>query len=447
MSAARSAAVSTRTLVVYGAGAVGPGIIFALQGFYLLYFYTDVARIPVATVTLGLAFSRVWDIVNDPLVGWVSDKTQGRWGRRRGFLLFGAVPLAVTTYLVFAIPSGMTGLTALGALVVTYFLWDLAITAVHVPFVALGGELTDDYDGRTRVVAFAAGGAIAGYLVAGIGTPLLAGDGDGGYRVVGLVLGALAGLAVMGAGFWVGESAETRDVSMPIVDTVRRALANHPFRLLVAALALVRVAFTATSAVLPFFVVHHLGESEESVGSLIGVLLASVVIGIPVWRRVAARSNKHRSYAVGLGITAIGLGLVMAVPEGGLGAAAGIIAVIGFGNAAHWLLPWSMIPDAVDFSGDTDSLGLYFGVYGVAEKVTRSLALVAVSGALGLFGYVAGSDPGATARIGIRLMVGPIPGLFVAAAIPFVLRYPIGRSDRESVRNPDTKRHRRRRRA
>ena len=95
----------------------------------------------MTTATLGLAISRVWDIVNDPLVGWVSDRTQGRWGRRRGFLLFGAVPLAVTTYLVFAVPSDLTGLAALGTLVVTYFLWDLAVTAVQVPSTSIGYRL------------------------------------------------------------------------------------------------------------------------------------------------------------------------------------------------------------------------------------------------------------------------------------------------------------------
>jgi Na+/melibiose symporter-like transporter len=132
--------LTSRSKWIYAFGSVGTGSLFALAGFYLLYFYTDVVRLPAGIITLGILVGRVWDILNDPIVGSLSDRTHSRVGRRRVWVIAGAIPLAITTFLLLAIPANVTGLAALFLMVLTYFLWDAALTTVHVPFYALGVE-------------------------------------------------------------------------------------------------------------------------------------------------------------------------------------------------------------------------------------------------------------------------------------------------------------------
>lgn len=425
--------LSRRALVPYSVGAVGPSIVFALQGLFLLYFLTDVALIPAATVTVALALGRVWDILNDPLVGWVSDRTVSRLGRRRPYMLWGAVPLAVSTYFMFAIPRGLTGSWAVLVVFGAFFFWDLALTVVHVPFVALGAEMTTVYDGRTRVVAYGAAGAVLGYLLGGVGTPTLVSfftSDVAGYRVAGAFCGIIAGATAAGAA-WKMTEVKRVPTTLSIRRTTKVILTNRPFRVLVISLALVSFAFTAATAALPYFVAHQLLAGEQFTGALVFELLGVVALGIPVWRWISVRTTKHEAYAYGLGLMSAALAAVLLIPPHGIIAAFVLVAFIGFGNAAHWVLPWSMIPDAVDVSDAGDSVGTHFGVYGVVEKVAGSVSIVAMGGALALFGYRGGVDPSHIAVLGIRLLVGPIPAMFVAGAALVMRRYPI-----ETHRNP-----------
>lgn len=424
---------------LYGFGSIGPGAIFAFQGFYLLFFFTDVALIPISVITIGLVFGRAWDVVNDPLVGWLSDRTSSRFGRRRVFVLAGALPLAATTMLLLWIPVGLDGWTAFAVLFGAYFLWDAALTVVHVPYYALGIETYDDYDARTSIVSYGAIGALVGYVLGGIGIPIVADsavDLASGYRVVGVVLGTLAGLTVGLAGWLIKERPNTPTDQPTFRDSWRWLMNDRTYVRLMVALGAVRIGLTMASATLIFFVINHLGKSAESASLFIGVLLAAVIVTIPAWRWAATRWDKAPAYRAGLAIAAVGFGTVFLAGPEDTTVVLFAVAVIGVGSAAHWILPWAMIPDTVDAGHPELEVGVSFGVYGVMEKLTRSLALVAVSAILGLTSYEAGTDPGPGAVLAIRLMAGPIPAAFLLVGVCVLGRYPITRQRLEAIRRP-----------
>ena len=135
------------TKFVYGSGDLGTAISAALRGFFLVFFLTDVARIDPVWVGVLFFANRFWDAINDPVVGWLSDRTHTRWGRRRPWLLFGAIPFGLAYFLLWLVPPfAQTGL------IIYYFfvllVLDTTFTVVNVPYSALTPELTHDSDER-----------------------------------------------------------------------------------------------------------------------------------------------------------------------------------------------------------------------------------------------------------------------------------------------------------
>ena len=142
--------LSWRTKAAYAIGdlgnSVGPGTVIP---FWYLYFLTDIAKLDPALAGLSLLIGKIWDAVNDPLVGILSDRTRTRWGRRRPYFLFGAIPYGVTFALLWNVPPIQNQLLLCLYFAVMYILFDTTFTVVSCPYVALTPELTLDHDERT----------------------------------------------------------------------------------------------------------------------------------------------------------------------------------------------------------------------------------------------------------------------------------------------------------
>jgi GPH family glycoside/pentoside/hexuronide:cation symporter len=105
-----------------------------------------------------------WDAINDPVFGYLSDRTRTRLGRRRPYMLLGAVPLGLATWLLYSIPGGLTGAVAFLTILATFLLFDTFHTLASVPYYALTPELTHDYDERTSLTAVRMVFSVIGYI-------------------------------------------------------------------------------------------------------------------------------------------------------------------------------------------------------------------------------------------------------------------------------------------
>lgn len=434
--------LDTATKIAYATGNVGLQGVVSLVSFFLLFYYTDVALVPAAVATAALLVAKIWDIVNDPLFGWLSDRTRSRFGRRRVYLIFGAAPLAVVTYLLFALPAGLEGTAAFVAVLLSFVFFDTLLTLVSVPYSAMSAELTHDYDERTALVAYSSVGAVIGFLLGGAVAPAIFGSADTlqqGFRTVGAVFGVLAGVSIAIVAWKVrpGQLGPERPTTLPVLEAVRVTVQNRPFVKLILAFGLVRFGFTMISTALTYFVVRRLLMDEKGVSLILGAMILVVAVFIPFWRRVALRSSKAYAYAMGLLVTALGMAAIFLVGEGQFGFMMLLTAIVGFGISSHWVMPWAMLPDVVEYdqleTGQRRE-GMYFGVYGLVDKIFRTLGLVAVGWILALFGYQGGEAAGGSALLGIRLATGPIPALFLLAAVPILLNYPITRASHAEVR-------------
>lgn len=195
------------TKLAYGAGDLGPAITANVLVFFLLYFFTNVAGLSAGLAGLVLAIGKISDAVNDPITGMLSDRTQTRWGRRIPWMLGGIVPFGLLFWAQWLIPSLSSDPAAnewllFGYYVVIGVLFNLAYTAVNLPYTALTPELTQDYNERTSLnsfrMAFSIGGSILSLVLAQLLFQVYADDPRQQY----LALGELCAWVAIAATLW-----------------------------------------------------------------------------------------------------------------------------------------------------------------------------------------------------------------------------------------------------
>jgi GPH family glycoside/pentoside/hexuronide:cation symporter len=138
----------------YGLAELGFALITSAMQFFLLFYYTDVAGLNPALAGVALMVGKLsWDAINDPLFGYLSDRTRSRFGRRRIYMIIGAVPLGFAAWIMFSLPSGLTGASAFLAVLLSFWLVDSFHTMTSTPYYALTPELTREYIERAIVTS------------------------------------------------------------------------------------------------------------------------------------------------------------------------------------------------------------------------------------------------------------------------------------------------------
>ena len=202
------------TKLAYGSGDMGPAITANILVFFLLYFFTNVAGLPAGLAGSILAIGKVGDAINDPIAGILSDRTRTRWGRRIPWMLFGAIPFGIFFFLQWIVPNFSPDPTVNNWCLFAYYvtiatLFNLAYTAVNLPYTALTPELTQDYNERTTLnsfrFAFSIGGSILSLILATVIFQAYPDDPRQQYLVLGIVSSLLSIIAICWCTFRIQE--------------------------------------------------------------------------------------------------------------------------------------------------------------------------------------------------------------------------------------------------
>lgn len=429
------------TKLLYGVGDIGNAVVNSAIQFFLMVFYTDGALIAPALASSALLIGKVWDGINDPLFGWISDRTRSRFGKRRAYMIFGALPLAIAAILLWRIPAGLSNAGTFLWIAGTFLLFDTVWTLTNVPYYALTAELTDDYDERASVTAWRMALAVPAYIVGAALTPFLVGlfvSKREGYGIVGVIYGVLACAVLwIAAGglrerVQIAKSATREAPWTTLVDTFK----NRPFVRLLVAYLLANTAFALIKTLMAYFLTYQLGM-EDQVFLVMGLLLVFVALFLFPWKMLAERWNKGPAYALGLAIGALAVACTFLLPARPTPWVYVIAAVAGIGFSAQWVFPWAMVPDVVELdrlkTGEYRS-GMYYGVWGLATKLSDALGIAATGWVLQLYGYLPNVEQSPHTLSGIRLFFGPVPLLFFALALPLLIWYPITRQSHAELR-------------
>jgi len=439
--------LSTRTKVIYGLADGGLALLTASIQFFLLSYFCDVLRYDPAIVGTALMVGKLtWDAINDPLFGYISDRTRSRWGRRRPYLLFGALPLGLATWFLFSLPPGLVGAAAFVAVLGSFLLHDTLQTLVNVPYSALTPELTYDYDERTSLSTVRMIFSVVGYILGGGLTTVIAGffrsnlgwTEPAAYSGMGAVFGIIVAVTVLTTALGVRErpSSEVQPSHMPPVRAIVESLRNGPFMALMAAQFISSFSFTALTSLLPFFLIYQL-EMKEQVPIVMFAMLGTIGLFLYPARWVAGRINKGPTYALGLFIASLAIMATYFLPQGPTPLVYVAAVVAGMGFSVQWVCPWSMMPDVVEYdelrTGERRE-GVYYGLWNFLTKLTSALGIATSGWALKLFGYVPNVAQTPHALLGIRIFFALAPSIALLVSLPILIRYPITRQSHAELR-------------
>lgn len=434
------------TKLAFGAGDVGPAMVTGITNFFIFVFLVNVAGLSPQVFGTLLLISTLWDAITDPIVGTLSDRTRTRWGRRRPYLLFGAVPFAVSFVLLFTVPP-LEGGARIAYFLVLLLVHKLLFTVVNVPYTALTPELTNDYDERTSLNSFRFAFSIIASLVAMVAHPFIVGAAPtaaAGYTQSAVVW-ALAMLLPFFFCFWGTYERPRADVEAPVgfFQGLRITLGNRAFRYVAGVYLLSWVTVATVSAILIPYVTFWLRKPEP--GFQASVLLAvqgSALVWLFIWSAVSRRMGKKAVYYQGMVFWIAVSMCLFAVQPVWPGAVVILLAVLaGVGVATAYLVPWAMLPDVIELDElETGARreGVFYGFFVFLQKVAVAFALFLLGQLLGAAGYVQPPTDGGplpvqpdNALLVIRLLIGPIPAVLLAAGIYLVYRFPITREQHE----------------
>ena len=302
-------------------------------------------------------------------------------------------------------------------------------------------ELTDDYDERSSLTTYRMVMAVPAYLVGAALTPAIVGLfalQRTGYAFIGIAYGILAAAALLisAAGF----RERTRlVVSQPEPSPWRSlsvALKNRPFVWLCVIYFVVNISFAFIKILMAYYVEYQLLMKAE-ISLVMGLMLICVTISLPFWQWLGRKMDKGPAYAIGMAVGALAVMLTFFLPHATTPLIYLISVLTGFGFSAQWIFPWAMVADVADYdrveTGQQRS-GMYYGVWGLATKISEALALAAVGWILTGFGYIPNVEQTPHALLGIRLFFGLVPAACILVALPFLLKYPITRKSHAKVR-------------
>jgi glycoside/pentoside/hexuronide:cation symporter, GPH family len=428
---------------VYGSGDLGFSLTNTILNVYFALFLTDVVGVQPVVAAMAFLLGSTWDYVNDPLVGYISDRTHSRWGRRRPFLLFGALPFAAAFTLLWWRPP-LEGPVALGLYYALAFaLFDTAATFVYIPFYSLTPELTDDYDERTGLTSTRMFFSILGTLIA-FTLPLAMVDGfrpDHASRVLlmGGVFGLISALPLFLV-FW-GTRERSEFTALAQTAGLRKSLAavrkNRPFFFGMIMFLFNGVTMSIIQVVLLYYVKYVVLREGQS-DLIMATIFVVAMLALPLWEWISRRLNKRWAYIGGISFLAVVLLVLSSLtPQTGLEFIMVLCVLAGIGVSAMHVLPWAILPDAIEY-GELQSgarqEGTFYSLITLAQKFASSIAVPLTLMVLQFTGYTANSaSQPASAIFGIRMVAGPIPALTLCMGILFTALYPLSRENYRDI--------------
>lgn len=415
--------VTPTQLLAYGLPGL-PLAVLLLPVFVIVpTFYADDLGMGLATVGGILFFARIWDVVTDPLVGVLSDRTTSRFGRRRPWMVLGAPIAMIGSWALFQPPDGVSASYLLLATLVLY----LGGSMIMLPYTAWAAELSTHHHERSRIaaareVAIVLGTLIAIALPAGIG--LSRADIFSGTALALLILIPIT-VAI----------AVTRLYDPPVKQKAPQGglrsyaalLRNRPFRLLVSAYFINGIAYGLPATLFLLYTEHILGRADWSWILLI-IYFTSAILGLPAWLAVSRKFGKRKTWITAMAMAALGFCPAVLLGPGDLGWFIVICMITGLPLGAELVMPPSMQADVVDLDmrnrrAETGRAGTLFGLWGVATKVPLAIGVGIAFPLLEVSGFTTGAGPNSAASLLVLAsLYGLLPVAFKLIAIVIIWR-------------------------
>lgn len=430
------------TKLIYGSGDLGFSLTSTIIAAFFAIFLTDVVGIAPGIAAAAIFIGRSWDYINDPIIGHITDRTRTRWGRRRPYLLFGPLPFLLAFLMLWWVPPwGNVFLQAL-YYAVAYIFFDAAATFLYMPYFALTPELTTDYDERTSLTTYRMFFSILGSLLA-FTIPLMiigsfARENAGRVLLMAALFGGISILPFFFLFFVIRERPEfMQQKKSSLRQSLRSVKGNRPFIFSMVIYLMTWMAVEMVQAILIFYIKYVVRREAQS-DLVMGTIFVTAILALPLWQWISRRWNKRWAYIVGIAFwAAVQLVLITVTPATSLTVILILCVMAGIGVSAAHVLPWAMIPDAIEWgewqTGERHE-GMFYSLVTLFTKVAASIAIPLALMLLQVTKYVPTAlyQPASALR-GIRIVMGPIPAVLLCLGILVAFRYPLDREQYKKV--------------
>lgn len=435
-----------RHLILYSSGSLATAVSYQAFATYIQFLYIDTFGLKAAWVGIVWSIYGLWNAVNDPLAGYLSDRTHTRWGRRIPWIAGLFIPLSITFYLLWVPPGPMLEIPGLPLLMYFLFfvlIFDLLWTLVVMNWTALFPEMVPDEKTRAGVSAYRQVFSLVGLLIGVALPPIIAGEDWGGAGSVALLIAVVTavffGLSLLGS----RERPEfQQDEPLGFMDSIRATMTNRNFLFFLGTNLMVQFVFLALTSTVPFYAKYAL--QIQSAVTVAGISLdvglqnslllgAAFIVALPamsIWTAVSRRAGSWRALRICC-LTSAGSLLLFFLPSSFYGGLA-VTAFFGLSLAGLLMLTDLLIADMVD----ADELqtgarreGLYFGMNGFIIRFAFTIQGIITATILTMTGYIAPTNavlypPQPTAAVmGFRTMIAGLPALALAAAFFLLAGY------------------------
>lgn len=416
--------VSIKEKIGFSSGEYAGSIVWQALMFFLPIFYTDTFGLSAAAVSTMFLVVRLFDALNDPIMGIIADRTNTRWGKFRPYLLWFSLPFGLGTVLMFTTPDfGATGKIIYAY--ATYGLMMIIYTAMMIPYNSLVGVISPNSEERTSVAsykfvfAYAAGMSVQGFVIPLV-DKLGGGDSARGYMLTMGIFGFLCVIVLLIAFLSVKERVvPDTSQSSRLKEDLKDLIHNRPWIILFLVCVSSLIYLAIRSAVIMYYFKYYIGDAAAA-GPFMVIGTACVLLGVLPTQWLSHRIGKKKLYLITLVIIMISsAGFFVAGPDDMIFIYAMQI-IFSLASGPTMPLLWAMLADTADYSewkNGRRATGLVYSAATFSQKMGFSIGGAFSMMILSFFGYVAGAKQTATSLLGIKLSLSLIPAAIAVLVI------------------------------
>ncbi|KKC29184.1 MFS transporter [Caldanaerobacter subterraneus] len=419
--------MTTLKKVAYSFGNFPIGIMLEAFGTYVMFFYIDVLKVDPSFISLAFVIHGIIFAIFNPLIGYVSDKTETRWGRRRPYIAFGIVPLALVFYVIWSPFVSKEFLPAYFLTVIILF--DFLYVLVGLNLAALFPEMFPSLEERAQVSAYRQMFGILGSIIGVVLPPII--YSRYGWNVLGIIFGTLIAIGFFIAFYGCEEKKNIKIPSIPVLTAFKYVFLNKAFLPFVVGGFFAKFLLTSVPAAIPFFTKYVLRIPEKEVSLLLGSIFVTAIPMMLVWSKITKKFGSRKAMFLSIGFLILVFPayffvntfvetLIVSVIFGAL--LAGVVMLLDV-----------MLAEVIDEDTKNTGMkreGMYTGVFGFIIRFGYSLQGIVIGGILKLSGYIPNVlEQPSSAILGIRFLISGVPVIALLIAFISFWFYPIGRKE------------------
>jgi GPH family glycoside/pentoside/hexuronide:cation symporter len=426
--------LSKKTKIAYSFGYLGTVLATWTFSTYIFFFYASVIGLDPIWIGIALGILGIWDMFNDPIMGHISDKTNTRWGRRRPYMIFGTIPLAISFILLWWNPFEDWFMIFIYFLIIM-LIFEWLYTMVQLSYRALYPEMTIDINERLEIAGylefFDIIALILGYVLSLIIVAIFRGAGYSpamAWLLMATILGVIMVISILTATAVTKEKEIFyKEQALGLIEALKFTWKNKAFRVVAVAWLCISIAYVIGSATAIFFTIYILEMSElETAISLLFIFLT----GIPcllLWYKLSQKIGTVRATMMAMTLFGISFFILLFVVNLIMFMIA--IAILGIGFAGVILLPQTLYADVIDEDEIITGVrreGIYSGIQAFIAKASVSVSYITMAIVLQLSNFQSGAaTQPESALLGIRLLISLIPAGVMLIGILIYTQYPL----------------------